>query len=111
MELYRFDLSTWRDVKITKIVLEVEEKPKTYITNERCKQRIPKSEIGVASGYSNERVYLLEDDMEKAKSIFLEVLNGKIKGEKRRIENTIKCCNENIAKYEKAILEINNGLE
>ena len=111
MKLYRFNLSSWRDTKITKTVLEVEEKPKTYITNEGWKQRIPKSEIGVASGYSNEIVYLLEDDMEKAKSIILEVLKGKIESEKRKIENTIKYCNDNIAKYEKAILEINNGLE
>ena len=111
MKLYRFDLSTWRSVKITKTVLEVDEKPKTYIPNERWKQRIPKSEIGVASGYSNKRVYLLEDDMEKAKSIFLEVLKGKIESEKRKIETTIQRCNESIENYEKAILEINNGLE
>ena len=111
MKLYRFELSTWRDTKITRIVLEAEEKPKTYIVKNRWTQRISKSDIGIASGYSNEIVYLLEDDMEKAKSIFLEALKGKIESEKRKIENTIKYCNENIAKYEKAILEINNGLE
>lgn len=112
MKLYRFTLSTWRGVKVSRTVLEVEEKPKTYMTvNERWKTRISKSDVGVVSGYSNNTLYLLDDDMEKAKSMFAESLKGKIKSEKLKIENTIKCCNERIAEYENGIAELLKGEE
>ena len=110
MYLYKFELNTWRETKITKTVVEVEEKPKTYITvNERWKTRILKSEIGVPSGWSNKTLCLLEDDMEKAKSMFAESLKGMIESEKRKIEITIKCCNERIAEYENGIAELLKG--
>lgn len=90
--------------KYIKKVLEVEEKPKTYMTvNERWKTRISKSDAGVLSGYSNNTLYLLEDDIEKAKKIFAESLKNKIESEKQKIESTIKSCNERISDYEKAI--------
>lgn len=112
MKLYKFTLSTWRDVKVSRTVLEVEEKPKTYMTvNERWKTRILKSDVGVLSGFSNETLYLLEDNMEKAKTIFAESLKGKIKIEKLNIESTIKRCNERIAKYENGIAELLKGDE
>lgn len=112
MKLYKFTLSTWRGTKVSRTVLEVEEKPKTYMTvNERWKTRISKSDVGVVSGYSNDTLYLLEDDMEKAKSMFAESLKGKIESEKRKIENTIKCCNERIAEYENSIAELLKGEE
>ena len=112
MKLYRFTLSTWRVVKVSRTVLEVEEKPKTYMTvNESWKTRISKSDVGVVSGYSNNTLYLLDDDMEKAKSMFAESLKGKIKSEKLKIENTIKCCNERIAEYENGIAELLKGEE
>lgn len=112
MNLYKFYLSTWGGTKVTKAVLEVEEKPKTYMTvNESWKTRILKSEIGVTSGWSNETLYLLEDDIEKAKAIFVESLKGKIESENRKIENTIKCCNERIAEYENNIAELLKGEE
>lgn len=112
MKLYRFTLSTWIGVKVSRTVLEVEEKPKTYMTvNERWKTRISKSDVGVVSGYSNDTLYLFDDDMEKAKSVFAESLKGKIKSEKLKIENTIKCCNERIAEYENGIAELLKGEE
>lgn len=112
MKLYKFSLSTWRRTKVSRTVLEVEEKPRTYMTgNEHLKTRISKSDIGVVSGYSNNTLYLLEDDMEKAKSMFAESLNGKIKSEKLKIENTIKCCNERIVEYENCIAELLKGEE
>ena len=112
MKLYRFTLSTWRVVKVSRTVLEVEKKPKTYMTvNESWKTRISKSDVGVVSGYSNNTLYLLDDDMEKAKSMFAESLKGKIKSEKLKIENTIKCCNERIAEYENGIAELLKGEE
>ena len=112
MNLYKFTLSTWSDTAVSRKVLEVEEKPKTYMTvNEYWKTRIPKSDVGVVSGYSNDTLYLLEDDMEKAKAIFAESLKGKIKSEKLKIENTIKYCNERIAEYEKGISELLKGEE
>ena len=112
MKLYKFTLYTWRGTKVSRTVLEVEEKPKTYMTvNEYWKTRISKSDVGVVSGYSNDTLYLLDDDMEKAKSMFAESLKGKIKSEKLKIENTIKCCNERIAEYEKGIAELLKGEE
>lgn len=84
MHLYKFYLCTWGGAKVTKTVLEVEEKPKTYMTVNECwKQRISKSDIGVLSGYDNCTLYLLEDDMEKAKKMFAESLRDR----KRKAEN------------------------
>lgn len=112
MKLYKFTLYTWSDVKVSRTVLEVEEKPKTYMTvNERWKTRILKSDVGVLSGYDNNTLYMLEDDMEKAKSIFAELLKGKIESEKQRMKSTIKYCNKCIAEYEKGITELLNGEE
>lgn len=106
MNLYKFTLSTWKDAKVSRTVLEVEEKPKTYmVVNEPLKTRISKSDVGVVSTYGV-ILYLLEDDMEKAKAIFVESLKGKIEIEKLKIETTIKCCNERIAEYEKSIDEL-----
>ena len=100
MKLYKFSLFTWRGTKVSREVLEVEEKPKTYMTvNERWKTRISKSDIGVLSGYDNSTLYLLEDDMEKAKSIFAESLKYKIEMEKEKIE-----------RYKNKIAEYENGI-
>ena len=112
MKLYKFDLSTWRGTTVSRTVLEVEEKPKTYMTvNERWKTRILKSEIGVPSGWRNETLYLLEDDIENAKAIFVESLKGKIELKQNEIETTIKSCNERIAEYENSIAELLKGEE
>ena len=112
MKLYRFTLSTWKGASVSRTVLEVEEKPKTYIMRGNIfDTRISKSDVGVVSRYSNNTLYMFEDDMEKAKSMFAESLKGKIKSEKRRMENTIKCCNERIAEYENSIAELLKGEE
>lgn len=112
MKLYKFSLSTWRGTKVSREVLEVEEKPKTYIERGNFSDtRILKSDVGHVSGYSNTTLYLLEDDTEKAKFMFAESLKGKIKSEKRKIENTIKCCNERITEYENGIAELLKGEE
>lgn len=104
MKLYRFALSTWRKVSVSREVLEVEEKPKTFIVvGNTWETRILKSDVGVVSGYSNNTLYLLDDDMEKANAIFAESLRKKIEKEKQNIENTIRCCNERIEEYEKGI--------
>ena len=108
MKLYKFTLSTWKDVKVLREVLEVEEKPKTYMTvNERWKTRILKSDVGVLSGYDNDTLCLLEDDMEKAKSMFAESLKYKIEMEKEKIER----CKNKIAEYENGIAELLKGEE
>ena len=112
MKLYKFSLSTWRGTKVSREVLEIEEKPKTYIMRGNiCDTRILKSDVGVLSGYDNNTLYLLEDDMEKAKTIFAESLKGKIKSEKQRMESIIKSCNERIAEYENSIAELLKGEE
>ena len=107
MKLYKFVLTTYGETKITKQVLEAEEKPKTYsVFDGMWTSRVNKKDIGVASGYCGDTVILLEDDMEKAKEIFAENLKRKISVEKASIEQKIKYGNELISNLEKAIAEI-----
>ena len=107
MKLYKFVLTTYGETKITKQVLEAEEKPKTYsVFDGMWTSRVNKKDIGVASGFSGDTVILLEDDMEKAKEIFAENLKRKISVEKASIEQKIKDGNERISNWEKAIEKI-----
>ena len=107
MKLYKFMLTTYGETKITKQVLEAEEKPKTYsVFDSMWTSRVNKKDIGVVSGYLVDTVILLEDDMEKAKEIFAESLKRKISFKKESIEQTINTGNELISNWEKAIKEI-----
>lgn len=107
MKLYKFMLTTYGETKITKQVLEAEEKPKTYsVFDDMWTSRVNKKDIGVASGYFGDTVILLEDDMEKAKEIFAENLKRKISVEKESIEQKINTGNELISNWEKEIKEI-----
>ena len=107
MKLYKFELSTYGKTEITKGVIEVEEKPKTYsVFDSMWTSRVNKKDIGVASGYFGYTVILLEDDMEKAKEIFAENLKRKISVEKESIEQKINTGNESVSNWEKAIKEI-----
>ena len=107
MELYRFELNSYKSTKIKRTVLEAEEKPKTYsVFDGRWTSRVNKKDIGVVSGWSGNYVILLEDDMEKAKEIFTESLKMKISDEKESIEAKIKSGNERISNLEKMIEEI-----
>lgn len=88
MKLYKFCFSKCRPT-VNRYVLEVEEKPKTYMTTETCwRTRIGKSDIGTVDGFDN--VYLLEDDERKAKEIFCEKLKGEIVRKKSCIEDVKK---------------------
>ena len=107
MKLYKFMLTTYGETKITKQVLEADEKPKTYsVFDGMWTSRVNKKDIGVASGYFEDTVILLEDDMEKAKEIFAESLKRKILDEKESIEKKIKSGNKRISELEKTIKEI-----
>ena len=107
MKLYKFMLTTYGETKITKQVLEAEEKPKTYsVFDGMWTSRVNKKDIGVVSGFSIDTVILLEDDMEKVKEIFAENLKRKISVEKASIEQKIKDGNERISNWEKAIEKI-----
>ncbi len=100
MKLYKFSFSTYR-TDVRKEVLEVEEKPKTYMTaNTAWKTRISKSDIGWVNAYNH--VYLLEDDGKKARELFCEKLRSDIRTEKERIESA----NERISGYENLIKEL-----
>lgn len=100
MKIYKFSLYRL-DSRISKKVLEVEEKPKTYVTtNTIRKERISKSDIGRVNSYDD--VYLLEDDEKKAKELFCEKLKSNIHIEQGRIENASK----RIEEYENLIKEI-----
>lgn len=112
MYLYKFELNTWRETKITRTVVEVEEKPKTYIkTGVLSNTRILKSDVGVLSGCDNRTLFLLENDMEKATQIFVESLKNKIEAEKKRIQNTIESSNKRIAEYENGIEVLSKEVE
>lgn len=88
MKIYKFSFSTYRTYVI-KEVLEVEEKPKTYMTtNTTWKTRINKSDIGKVNAYDN--VYLLEDDEKKARELFCEKLRSDIHQEQERIKDAEK---------------------
>ena len=107
MQLYKFVLSTYNSTKITRIVLEADEKPKTYsVFDGMWTSRVNKNDIGVVSGLSSRNVILLEDDIEKAKEIFTEDLKRKISDKKESIEAKIKSGNERISELEKTIEEI-----
>ena len=107
MKLYKFMLTTYGETKITKQVLEAEEKPKTYsVFDGMWTSRVNKKDIGVASGYFGYTVILLEDDIEKAKEIFAENLKRRISVEKESIEQKINTGNKLISNWEKAIKEI-----
>lgn len=100
MKLYEFIFSTYR-ADIRKDVLDVEEKPKTYIaTNTTWKSRINKSDIGNVDPYNH--VYLLEDDEKKARELFCEKLRSDICTEQGRI----KSANKRISEYENLIKEL-----
>lgn len=112
MYLYKFILNTWGEPKITRTVVEVEEKPKTYIkTGVLSDTRILKSDVGVLSGYDNRTLYLLEDDMEKATQIFVESLKNKIEAEKNRIQSAIESSNKKIKEYENGIEVLSKEVE
>ena len=107
MKLYKFILTTYVETKITKQVLEAEEKPKTYsVFDGMWTSRVNKKDIGVVSGYCRDTVILLEDDMEKAKEFFAENLKRKILDVKESIEKKIKIGNKMISELEKTIKEI-----
>ncbi len=107
MKLYKFVLSTHNSTKITRTVLEAEEKPKTYsFFDGMWTSRVNKNDIGVVSGLSSRNVILIEDDIEKAKEIFAENLKRKILEEKESIEAKIKSGNERISELEKTIEEV-----
>ena len=107
MKLYKFMFTTYGGTKITKKVLEAEEKPKTYsVFDGMWTSRVNKKDIGVVREYCRDTVILLEDDMENAKEIFAENLKRKILVEKESIEQKINIGNEIIYNLENAIKEI-----
>ena len=112
MKLYKFVLSTHNSTKITRIVLEADEKPKTYsVFDGMWTSRVNKNDIGVVSGLIGRHVILLEDDIEKAKEIFTQDLKRKISDEKKSIEAKIKSGNDRVSELEKTIKEINESEE
>lgn len=102
MQLYKFGFHSWNS-EVSKEVLDVEEKPKTYMTtNTAWKTRINKSDIGRVNIYDN--VYLLEDDEKKARELFCEKLKSDIQGQRGRIADAKK----EIEKLENLIKELSH---
>lgn len=100
MKLYKFCFHSF-DCQIDRYILEVEEKPKTYMTiNTTWKTRINKSDIGRVNTYDS--VYLLEDDKKKARELFGEKLKSEIQRERGRI----KYAEKEIIRLENLIKEL-----
>lgn len=102
MQIYKFSFNTYRhEPNIEKYILEVEEKPKTYMTtNTTWKTRINKSDIGRVDNYNN--VYILEDNEKKAKELFCE----KLRSDVQRQRGIIADAEKDIEKLEKFIKEL-----
>lgn len=95
MKLYKFDFRDYCNKGIKRSVLECEEKPKTFISKDSgFRSRIPKDEIGVVQSWAGLYVLLLEDDFEKAKSIYLDYFSSKIISENIRYEQQIDSYNK-----------------
>lgn len=83
MNIWFFKLDRYKK-NISKEVIQAEEKPKTYFTtNTTWRTRINKSDIGKVVSY--DKIYLLEDDIEKAKNIFAENIKEEIDYNKDRL--------------------------
>lgn len=70
MNIYKFRINYKGELE--KEVFECEEKPKSYSTVSRCSSRILKSDIGKTTGYGNNEVCLLEDDVKMAALLIVE---------------------------------------
>lgn len=102
MYLYKFRLMY--DYKtVVREVIEVEEKPKTYMTTGRFRSVIKKSDIGICTGFDNSVVFLLEDDISKANKLYIEKL-------KRMSENTKIALERKIERTKQEIEDIENGI-
>lgn len=100
MKLYKFYLDRF-NCQIDRSVLEVKEKPKTYITtDEDWEKRIKKSDVGKVNSY--DKVYLLEDNEQKARELFRE----KLKYDIQRKQGIIKDAEKEIANMENLIKEL-----
>lgn len=87
MNLYEYELTS-DGQGITKKTFEVEDKPKTYTFCDKWHYpaRIRKEEIGQFGDYRN-RIWLTEDNFEKAKSMFLNKLQSEITNCECKIKN------------------------
>ena len=89
MKLYFYFLET---NKIRTEECEAEEKPKTYKPVDKFPRgyyysSVKKDDIGTLSGYQNDVVILLENDIEKVAKIFREKCERRISGAKTTIRS------------------------
>lgn len=100
MKIYKYKFNNWKKTTVTKQVLEYDEKPKCYERRDTwSRERVRKADIGKAVGYSEDVVYLLEDNFAQAREVFVGALKRKIWLEKQRIEQAesrINKCFESI---------------
>lgn len=107
VKIYRFCFDFYKG-KLTKIIYEAEEKPKTYmIMRGWFKQRLHKDDVGQVTGYNKDELYLLEDDFEEARRLFITSLKNKIGSCHNRIDNI----QGEINRYEKSLAALENLLE
>lgn len=87
MKLYVFKTNMWagkHDLSVEEF--DVEEKNKIYTTKYR---RFNKSDVGVASGYSNNECILLENNKSKAASILVEAKERELEVIQERLNRKI----------------------
>ena len=91
MKIYKFEITRQaKGKKITTDEIEVDEKPLTFIT--KSGRRISKGDIGKASGYYQSTCFLLENDLDSAANILIEVLVVK----REKLQKDIKSIQEDI---------------
>lgn len=100
-----YEFTTWGTHALFKVQeIEVEEKPKTYVS---ILTRIPKNNIGVLHNAYGDRMYLLENNPK----IYIEAMINYKKGQIARLEDRISCEKNNLEKWEiaqRGIEEKNN---
>lgn len=84
MKIYKYVFDIYKG-EISEVVINVEEKPKSYVTVDTLfRHVIKKTAIGKYDNYGV--VYLLDENNERAREIFKEYLGRKIKGKEQLIK-------------------------
>ena len=110
MYKYYIIFNTYNDVStisIVKIKIDVEEKPKTYKILKGYGGRILKSELDIPSGYNNEHIYSLEDNIEKYGKLLMNEYKRKLDNQ---LQTEIRYCEtvENrLKKFNNAMSNVN----
>ena len=92
MYKYYINFNTYNDIStisIVKIKLDVEEKPNSYKLLNSYGGRILKNKLDIPSGYNDEYIYSLEDNIEKYGELLINEYKRKLDNE---LQTQIRYC-------------------